>query len=392
MRKGDTMLKATVRIECEGGFPERFLNEATACGVQLWDVTRREVSLWCSCNAADYRALRAAAKRASVRMRVKERHGVWFRVYPYRRRAGLVLGLALFVLLLHGLSSRIWIIRVQGNERVSEQAIREVLEPLGVREGASFASVDLPQVQLTALERLPELTWLTVNVTGSTATVQVTERTPTPPLSAAEPANVVAARDGVIVKVDAVSGQAMVKPGDAVTAGTLLISGVMDSKIGPLVKHADGVVTARTTRSLSVTVPFAEEVASQNPYTVSRPSLYVLSLRLPLYADSRVEDGYTVLVDRHPLFANGNALPVGIEVVRLVYATTELRTRSPEGARAEAAARLDAQERQWGEAVQIEEKQVTVTETADGVTLSATYTCLEPIGVEQPLQIYEKTR
>lgn len=384
------MFTGTVLIECEGGFPERFLNEAAKRGVVLWDVSCRGISLFCRSKAADYRALRPAARAASVRMRVRRRYGLPFRLRPFRLRWGLLAGVVLFVLLLQLLSSRVWIVRIVGNERVTDEAIREVLGPLGVYEGASPDAVDLPQLQLTALECLPEIVWLTVNFEGSTATVQVRERKEAQPIAPDEPSNIVATRDGVIVCIDAVSGQAMVKEGDAVTKGTLLISGVMDSKVGPLLKHAEGMVTARTTRTLTITVPFEEQVPSPTPRTIARPCLYFLGMRIPLFASVEVEGEYTQKTDRYPLTARGKALPVGIEVARLVFEETVVCTRTENETLEEARSRLLEAVGDLQETMTIEAETVTERKTDEGWVITGTYTCLEEIGQTRPLDLQEK--
>lgn len=381
------MLAGTVLIECEGGFPERFLNEASNRHIALWDVSRKGISLFCRCKATDYRLLRPVAHTASVRMRVRERHGLSFLLRPFRLRWGLAVGMILFVVLLQLLSSRVWIIRISGNEQVSSDAIREVLEPLGIYEGTAPSAVDLPQLQLTALQQLPELVWLTVNFESSTALVEVRERQEAKPIIPDQPTNIVATQDGVIISIDAVSGQAMVKVGDAVTEGTLLISGVMDSKVGPLLKHAEGIVTARTTHTLTVTVPFEEEVPDVTPRVVSRPCLYLLGLRVPLYASIDIEGDYTQETTQYPLCAYGKELPVGVEVTRLIFAETECCTRTEEEARAEAQRRLADLVKTLQEEVCVESELLTEVKTDESWTVTGTYTCVESIGRYEPLQM-----
>lgn len=384
------MFAGTVRIECEGGFPERFLNEASKQNIALWDISRKGISLFCCCKASQYRNLRPAVRASSVRMRVCERHGLPFLLRPFHLRWGLAVGMILFVALLQLLSSRVWIVRVSGNEQVSDEAICEALEPLGICIGSTPSAVDLPHLQLSALQQLPELVWLTVNFEGSTALVEVRERQESQPITADQPANIVATRDGVIVSVDAVSGQAMVKVGDAVTKGTLLISGVMDSKVGPLLKRAEGVVTARTTHTLTVTVPFKEEVPDDTPRTVYRPCLYFLGLRIPLYASTAIEGTYTRQTQNYPLCAYGKSLPIGIEVTRLVFEETVCCTRTEDEARKEAQARLAdlVQTLQKEESVQSES--VTEEKTEDGITVTGTYICVESIGRSESLQLHGK--
>ncbi len=378
-----------IRIECEGGFPERFLNEAAARGVELWDISRAEISLFCCCFPTAYRALRSAARAASVRMRVRERHGLCFVLRPFRLRWGLPIGAMVFVLCLQLLASRVWTVHIMGNQRVAEDEIRRTLQPLGVHEGASMKAVDLPTVQLTALQQLPELVWLTVNFEGSTAVVEVKERQATPPMTENTPANIVAARDGLIVSVDAVTGEAAVKVGDAVVEGTLLISGVMDSKVGPLLKRAEGRVVARTVRNVTVEVPFVEQVPSLHPHTIVRPCLYVLGFRIPLYTNAQVVGEYTVNTEKKPLKAYGRALPIGLEIERLIFETTETHRRSVQQAKEEAKVRLQAQVAAWGDEVTIENVQYTERETDTGWYLSGVYTCLESIGRLESLELHD---
>ena len=382
------MYWATVQIECEGGFPERFLNEARKREIALWDITRRDISLFCRCRADDYRFLRPVAKAASVRMRVRKRQGMWFRIRPFRYRFGWVCGMVLFAVMLQLLSARIWTVRVSGNEQVSESAIREVLRPLGVYEGAVFDKVDLPQLQLTALEQLPQLVWLTVNQTGSVAYVEVREQTPSEPIASSEPANIVASRDGVIVSIDCENGQAAVKVGDAVTEGSLLIGGVVDSKVGPLLKHAQGTVLARTERELAISVPFEETVTAEKPFPKVRPSLYVLGMRFPLYTSGEPWSNATTTM--HLLRAYGKTLPIGIEVQKREEQETVTVVRNEQETYEEAVARLAIARSEWGDTVQVQEERITATKTADGWTVCGRYTCVEPIGLWQSLQMHEK--
>lgn len=378
-----------IRIECEGGFPERFLNEAAARGVELWDISREEISLFCCCVPTAYRGLRSAARAASVRMRVRQRHGLLFALRPFRLRWGIPIGAMVFVICLQLLGSRVWTVRITGNEWIPETEIRQVLQPLGVYEGASLKEVDLPTVQLTALQQLPELVWLTVNFEGSTAMVEVKERQPTPPIAENTPANIVAARDGLIVSVDAVTGEAAVKAGDAVVEGTLLISGVMDSKVGPLLKRAEGRVIARTVRTVTAEVPFVEQVPSAQPRTIVRPCLYVLGFRIPLYTNAAVTGEYTVSTVHKPLKAYGRALPIALQTERLIFDTTETHRRSAQQAKEEAKTRLEAQVAVWGDAVTIEDVQYTEYQTETGWYLSGTYTCLESIGRVESLELHD---
>ncbi len=374
----------SVYLECQGGYPERFLNAAAEADIPLWDIRHCEASLWCRAAAADYLRLRPVARRAHIRMRVRKKQGLLFRFRRLGLRAGLLCGAVLFFVVLSLLSSRVWVLRVHGNTTVSDDAILDSLKPLGVFEGADLRHVNLPELRLSALQQLPDLIWLTVNQTGSIATVEVQERTPTTPLSANTPANLVAACDGVILHIDTVTGQPMVKAGDAVTRGTLLISGVMDSTVGPQLKHAAGHVLARTTHTLTQTVPLKESVTVVER-TVYQPALHVFGWRIPLYASTALEGTPTVSTTYRPLLAADVPLPLGISVTRLAYSGHTPVIRTAEQARALAEQRIAEQLEKLSTSFTLENKQHHFHKTTDAVTVTVRCVGTQELAVESPI-------
>ena len=273
-----------VRLETEGGFPEKLLNGAAKAGFSLWNSCRQGVRMTTCCYARQYKKLRPLAKKACVRMRVLERHGLPFFLHRYRARAGIAAGVLIYALLLQFLSGRIWIVNIEGNDQVPEASIREVLEPLGVQEGGDFRKLDVPSLQLTALQSLPDLTWLAVNLEGSTVHVKVRERGSHAPMEdGAFPSNIKAARDGRVLKIEVTGGQAMVQAGDAVTRDTLLISGVVESKTGPLLRRSSGRVIAETSRTLTAEVPLEETLLLPTGDSIFRPVFTLFGIRVPLF-------------------------------------------------------------------------------------------------------------
>lgn len=377
-------ITGSVLVECEGGYPERFLNAAANAKLPLWDIRVVGASLWCHAPAGAYRLLRPAARAAGVRMRVRGRYGLPFAMRRRHFRLGVPVGLLLFALLLGGLSSRVWVVTVTGNHTVSESEIRAVLHPLGVYEGADFNRVSLPDVQLTALQQLPQLSWLTVNQSGSIATVEVREHTAVDPLEETTPANLVAACDGVILRINTTTGQAMVKAGDAVSRGTLLISGVMESNVGPQLKRAAGSVLARTSHTLTVTVPLKDTV-TRVERTLTRPTLSLFGWNIPLYAGGALEGNPETTTEHRPVCAGGVRLPLGLTVVRHTYFSTQPITRPPEEALALAEERLAKQEQTLRDTLTVETRTPHTQITADAVTLTVVYTGTQELAISTPI-------
>ena len=191
-----------IRLEAEGGFPERLLNLAAREGIELWGVRRYGIKLTASCPARQYRMLRSPARRASMRLHVKKtRCAVYPPQVPFT--LGLLVGLTLFIVILQLFSQRIWIVEVRGSKKVDKEKILGVMQEFGVREGADLSNLDIPTLQLQTLRKLPELAWCVVNLQGSIAYVDVTERISPPELSNPDcPSNIKAARDGRIISIE----------------------------------------------------------------------------------------------------------------------------------------------------------------------------------------------
>ncbi len=374
----------SVLVECEGGFPARFLNLAAEQHIPLWDVRREDTSLWCRADAVDYRRLRPVARRAGVRMRIRKKQGIVFRIRRLGLRVGTVVGVALFCAVLGLLSSRVWVLNVQGNVTISDEDILAALQPLGVYEGADFSRVELTDLRLSALQQLPDLVWLTVNQRGSILTVEVQERTPTEPITDAAPANLTASCDGVILQLDTVRGQPTVKVGDAVRRGDLLISGVMDSKVGPQLKHAAGTVIARTSHTLSVTVPLRDTVQTEER-VITRSALSVFGWKIPLYTGGVLPTAAAVADEHRPVTANGVPLPLGITRTRYTYLKDTVITRAPSEALALAEKQLAEKERELLKIFTMQNRDVSTEKTAEGVTVTAVYVGTQNIAEERPI-------
>lgn len=135
------------------------------------------------------------------------------------------------------LSQQIWVMQVSGNRKVSEADILSVMEELGVHKGGRMKDLDIQALQIEALQKLPDLVWLTVNPEGAIAHIEVAERQPPPAvIDKSAPSNIKASRDGRIVRMEVYGGQAAVKEGDAVVRGMLLVSGVVDTSVGPVMR------------------------------------------------------------------------------------------------------------------------------------------------------------
>jgi similar to stage IV sporulation protein len=133
------------------------------------------------------------------------------------------------------------------------QALREI----GVTTGIRSASVDIEDVRNQMMLKLGELSWMSVNINGSHATVTVRERAKKPDIyPRGTPMNIIAEKAGLVTRIDTLYGSAQVFPGDTVRQGQLLVSGLIDSaQQGVRLVNAKAQVTARTWTEFNAVTP-----------------------------------------------------------------------------------------------------------------------------------------
>lgn len=173
-----------------------------------------------------------------------------------RRRYGVMLALAVVFALFLFLNSLVWDVRIEGCESGREDAIIAELESAGLSVGARWRRVNKDEVEARVLSESDEVSWLNINRRGTVAYVKVIDKVvhdiEKPPTGYA---NVVAERDCIIEQITVKRGFAVVKVGQSVRKGQLLISGVIPTELGGGYCYAEGSVKGRYTDTISVSVP-----------------------------------------------------------------------------------------------------------------------------------------
>ncbi len=191
----------------------------------------------------------------------------------YKARAGLLVGGVLGVFLLVFSSLFVWDITVSGTETIPESAVLTALEENGLVLGSFIPRLDTERLEGVLALELDGLSFVSVNLRGTVASVELRERERnTEPVDTESPSNLVAAMDGQIESVEVVGGRNMVKAGDIVKKGDILASGIIDSTaLGYRLVRARGVITARTSVTLVSEIPLE---TTEKVYTGEKDTHY----------------------------------------------------------------------------------------------------------------------
>lgn len=241
-------------------------------------------------------------------------HGLVPLIIRSRARAGLWLGagVALVLLLLSG--GRVWDVRVQGNHRLSEGRVREMLTESGLQVGMVTASLDRKEIASAMLRSSEELAWVSINMRGNVAYVELIERATVPDGDQnTHPANLVAGCDAVIDSMAVERGEARVSAGQVVSAGDLLVSGVTEGAAGARLVRAGGSVYGRVQHRYTITVPRNSEIETISEEKLTGFSLIFFGKAINIYAGTgNLPSVYDTIYNQEQLYLFGNTrLPFG---------------------------------------------------------------------------------
>lgn len=262
------LLFGCVLVKLTGTGAERFLNLSAARGIEIFDVRKGTGEcLYFFTSPQSFKDMKPLAKKAGVRLRIQKKSGPAFLLFRLRKHLLFAAGFLSFFVVLWFLSLFIWDISIEGNRMFTEETLLHYLETLPVSCGMRRDEISCSRLEEAIRNQFPEITWVSAEITGTRLRIQIRENE-TPVFETApdpSPCSLEAASDGVIVKTVVRNGIPMVKAGDTVTEGQLLISGtipIYDDSETLVNSHnirADGEVYARTERSVRFSFPLSAE-------------------------------------------------------------------------------------------------------------------------------------
>lgn len=388
-------LRGQVLVHIESGCPERVVNLCAGAEVPFWDVQwLSPVELTLRTTRRGLAQVRRAAEQVGAAATVRREQGAPLLARRLRRRYVLLAAALLTVLLVVEGNFTIWEFQVSGNETVPDEAVLRALEDYGITIGTRSLDIDQKDMRNHVLLELHDVSWLTVNVKGCVAYVQVVERQRPPEIAEKDGVwNIVAARDGLVTRVQALDGKALVSAGSTVTAGELLVTGVYESREGSTyMTHSLGTVEARTWYALSVSVPLTIAEKSGECREKAAISVDIGKKRIKLWGRGSISGpNCDKITYYHPLTLPGG-LRLPITLVRetvTVYAPQQVR-RSREQAQKEGETLLVRQlRRQLRDTGRITETKFSAKTEGENLIVLMQAECLEQIGLPVQVQAEE---
>ncbi len=259
-------IKGNVVITVSGIGTERFINICKHTGIPLYDIRYDKDNCQAKIlmSAADFKRIGAARKASRTHVRITDKIGVPFWMFRYRKRYFFAAGIILFLAINIVMSFHLWRIDVEGCTYYSEKSIVECIEEIGIKPGIRTSGVSCYQIESTIRKSFDKVTWVSAAVDGSRLIISIVENDDAIIAPADEtPNDIVAGSDGVIESIMTRAGTPIVKAGDEVKAGDVLVM----SKVKSLNESDEcfniRYVNADADVRITYTIEYSETIARQ---------------------------------------------------------------------------------------------------------------------------------
>lgn len=270
-----------VKIEFCGELCEQIINMAHKNKIPLWNLKYKKRKITAYISAKNFKKMPLIHRKTRVKIKILEKYGIPFLINKHKKRSGLLFGFIIFMSSLYFLSIFVWTVNVLGNENISDSEIINSCRKIGVYEGVTKTSFDTKDAAQSLLLINEGLAWASFNLEGSVLNVNVTETVNIKEKGEDLPSNIIADYDGIVKKIDAKSGNVVVKVGDAVAKGDVLVSGVMERLNSTLFVRSKGEVFAETNLTFSAEKSFEDTVEYKTGRVIRKNTLEIFSLKIP---------------------------------------------------------------------------------------------------------------
>ncbi|CAM3928605.1 sporulation protein YqfD [Mesobacillus thioparans] len=380
----------TVKVKLTGKGIERFLNQLTRNGVSIWNVKKHgSEAVTFYVNLQDVKKLRIPARDSQCKIRFLERAGGPFFLKKLWTNSGFLAGAFLFFGLIMLLSNMVWGIEIDGASPATEHQIRKELDRMGIGVGKMQFSIDnVEGIQKELTDKVGALTWIGVELKGTTYHFQAVEKSEPEKAEAIGPRHLVAKKKAAIVKIFVEKGDPVVEVNDFVKPGQLLVSGLYGNENEQKVVAATGEILGETWYSTKVELPLKSTFQVYNGNEKRGYALKIAGKAMPVWGFGKNEfKEFETEVSEQPIKFFKWELPAKIEkkTIREREQVTRVYTREEAIESAKELARKDIKNSLPENAIIKGEKILHQSIENDKVKLITHFTIIEDIAVGQPI-------
>ncbi|MBQ8141205.1 MAG: sporulation protein YqfD [Clostridia bacterium] len=378
------------RFKAERKYSAELVNICKSFGFVYSDTAFDGEYMFFSCSLRTAKRLEKVCSERNIEIFAVSESGVPKLFRKYRHRYGIAAGILAFAAIVFFSGRVIWDIRVEGNEKLSDAEVIEQLRENGLSVGDVKSGIDTGSVENRVMIASDDISWISVNIIGTVAEVEIRETEVKEEKIEYAASNIVAAKDGQIELFENVRGNVLLKIGDFVRRGELIVSGLYDSQTqGVRYTAAKGRVLARTENEIEVEIPFKYDKKVYTGRIFTEKYLVFFEKEIKFYGNSGNSYASCDKIDTVEyldIFSEGE-LPLGIRTIRYLEYTCEESERGETEAERLAVYKLERELAALAEETELLGKSTEAEITDTAYIIRCRVECIENIAQIKEIKI-----
>jgi similar to stage IV sporulation protein len=216
-------------VHISGTSPERFINLCSNRRIYIWNIVRDNENYNFNLSVKNYKKLKPIFRKTKLIPKINQKHGLPFFLHKNRKRKGFFVGIFICIILVYIMSLYIWDINILGGSKYTPEAILKFLAENDIKSGIKRKKIDGSKIEEEIRLAYDDIGWVSAEIKGTRLIIKITETNmPAPIVEATAPSHIVATKNAIIKEIVTRTGKPMVKPGDVVKKGDILVSGVIE--------------------------------------------------------------------------------------------------------------------------------------------------------------------
>lgn len=264
-------------IECT-----RFINLCHNHHLNIWNIRCNHQTVYMSCDKNDFKKMKQIRRKCGGHLKIINRHGLCFFLRKKRKHICYFIGIGIFFLIGKLLSLYIWNISFEGNYSNTNVELSNFLKQHSYVYGMKKSEIDCEDLEHLLRTNYPDITWVSVELKGTKLKIYMKENFEGYSVTQdSRSCDLIADSPAVITNIVTRTGVPMVRAGDTVEAGQVLVSGILDNYgdnetfISRTFVHADADIYA------DVMIPYEDKFPmtyQKKNYTGNSHIIYTLRL------------------------------------------------------------------------------------------------------------------
>lgn len=218
-----------VVIKISGFSPERFINLCANKKLYIWNIKKVSDGFSFAISTKAFFMLRPIARKSGCRIKIIKKVGLPFKFRFFRHRKFFLVGFLLGVFIIVFLSFFIWKIEVHGNYIYTTEQMINYLNDHDIKVGSFKYGIKCSELDSIIISDLEKTMWVSSEIKGTKLAIYIREGIQFEKQEVFnENCDIVANRAGTIVSIITRKGSPLVKQGDEVEIGDVLVTGTLE--------------------------------------------------------------------------------------------------------------------------------------------------------------------